>query len=123
MTAPTTFEIGSTLVGIATLDSLTIPLPEAQFVNYSSSSVIGDGRIRGNGYPQAIWHYGYLKEAKYDLLIAFCSTASAFVYFSTLTNGNSYARYYGIMIPPDRYVIRSGRYVDVTFTFTGLVAQ
>jgi hypothetical protein len=126
MTAPTTFEIGSALGSIATLTSLGAIEPESQFIDYSTTVKTGSGKVRGLGLPSATWHYGYLYQAQYDALRAFCPTAGASVCIATLNNDMDYVRYNGFMEFPTQFVVRSpeGRkvYIDVTITFTGLTA-
>lgn len=129
MTLPTTFEIGSTLGSIATLVSLGAIEPEAQFIDYPDSIKLADGTLRGRGFPQASWHYGYLTPAQYDALRAFVTLASSEIFIATLNNNREFARYSGVMVIPDRFVIRNtnsetrGSYVDVTIEFNRLVEQ
>jgi len=124
MTAPTTFEIGTTLGGMLALSALTVPVPEPEssFSNYAETVKLGSGLVRGLGYPLAEWHYGFLKETQFDQLLTFCTTASAAVFIATRTNGNSFLRYTANMIVPETYIIRNGRYVDIVFNFNSLIA-
>jgi hypothetical protein len=127
MTAPTDYELGTTLVGVATLASLSIPNPESEFVDYSSTVKLASGITRGLGSQMATWHYGYLTQDQYDALTTIMTDISTSVYFSTLTNTGDFARYSGIARLPERYVLRGPvsklRYIDVTIQFTMLVVQ
>ena len=126
MTTPTTYEIGAALGSIATLISLGAIEPDSQFSDYSDTVKLGSGLVRGMGLPTATWHYGYLYQAQYDALRALCPTAGAVVCIATLNNDMDYVRYDCNMEMPTQYVIRSPEgkkvYVDVTITFTNLVA-
>lgn len=124
MPAATTYEIGTTLGGMVALGSLTVsvPEPESNFSNYAETVKLGSGLVRGQGYPLAEWHYGFLKETQFDQLLTFCTTASANIFIATRTNGNSFLRYTANMIVPERYIIRDGRYIDIVFNFNSLIA-
>ena len=121
MTAPTTYEIGTTLVGMVTLASLNIPDPESQFIEYAASTRLGDGRVRGMGYPQTTWHYGFLKNTWYDILRAYCTGASANIFIATMDNNQDWVRYTAVIAIPDRFIVRATRYIDVTLNFTQMV--
>ena len=125
MPAPTTYEIGSTLVGIAELGSLTTPgpAPESTFNDYPDTARLQSGLTRGLGLPTAEWRYGYLTEAQFDQLKTFCSGLSANVYIATLNNSNTYARYSAVMVMPTSYRMRNDNYLDFTITFNNLVVQ
>lgn len=121
----TDFQIGSTLGGILNLSALSTAVtnPKAEFIEFSETAVLGNGRLFGVGFPQATWYYGFLPEAEYDMLRSFCPGASADVFIATLTNNNSYTIYSAVMSMPLTYQIRAGRYVDVEIKFTQLVDQ
>lgn len=125
MTAPTGYEIGTTLGGIALLSSLSpkVTDPESNFSDYQNTVTLGNGVIRGMGYPSATWHYGFLQSAEYDKLKTFCGGISAEMYIATVNNDGDFKRYLGVMIMPTTFVIRNGRYMDVTINFTHLVLQ
>lgn len=125
MTAATTYEIGTTLVGCATLTSLHAIEPESTFSDFSSTGKRGNGIVRAIGFPSAQWHYGYLTLAQYNALRAFCPTAGAAVYIATLNNNMAFVRYSANMEMPAQFIIRSpnGRkvYMDVTINFSELL--
>jgi len=120
MPAATTYEIGAALGSIATLASLNIPNPESEFYDWADSTRLATGKVRALGYPQATWHYGFLTSAQYDAIRAFCLGASAIVCIATSNNDRDYVRYDCIMNMPETFIIRAGRYIDVTITFNQL---
>lgn len=123
MPSPTTYEIGTTSSTTA-LASLTTPVPdpESQFEEYSTLVKLQNGMTRGLGLPKATWHYGYLTDDQYAQLRTYQSAASAQVYISTMINSGAFVKYRATMTMPVKYVIRAGRYVDVTIEFSNLVA-
>jgi hypothetical protein len=121
MTAATTYEIGTVLGSCATLTSLSIVNPESNFTDYPDTIKLADGTIRGKGFPLASWHFGYLSSAQYDALRAFCAPASAAACIATMNNDRDFIRYDCVMLMPDTFVVRAGRYVDVTVEFSHLV--
>ena len=102
------------------------PLPEI-LDEIEDSIKLADGTLRGKGFPQASWHYGYLTPAQYNALRAFVASTSAEIFIATLNNSRAFVRYSGVMVMPDRFVIRNtesqyrGSYVDVTIEFNRLV--
>ena len=49
----TTYELGATLVGIQTLTVIGIPNPESSFQEHSVRKTLGNGLVRGYGFPIA----------------------------------------------------------------------
>jgi len=123
MTAPITYEIGSTLAGIDALVNIGAIEPKAEYNEYAETITLANGSTRGAGLPFATWLFGYLTSDQYDVLRAFCSGASASVFIATINNDNDFVRYAGIIKFPERYTIRDGRRVDVSITISHLVAQ
>jgi hypothetical protein len=123
MADPTTYELGETLLNIASLTSLGIPNPQSQHYDYSQSVVIGNGQTKGLGYPRATWYYGYLTQPQFKALSDFVSGLSATAYFSTMTNTTDFKTYRGIMRIPETYKIRKNDYIDVSIEFTLLEIQ
>jgi len=122
MTAPTTYEIGVNLAGAATLTSLSIPNPESEFIDFAQSVRLASGSLRAMGYPQVVWHYGYLTAAQYDNLRVFCTGASSTVCIATMNNDREFARYNCVMNMPERFGIRATRYIDITILFNLVTA-
>lgn len=126
MPAPTTYEIGANLAGVATLASQDCINPESTFIDFQETSKLESGITRGLGLPRATWRWGYLYKEQYDALRTYCvGVPSAAVCIATLNNDMEYVRYNCNMEMPIQYAIRSpeGRqvYMDVTVEFTELV--
>lgn len=124
------FKIGSTLLGITSLDALTVPLldPSTTFQNYSQLLDLGSGLKRGAGYPIAKWIYVFLSQAQREQLREFCTGASAEVYIRTRTRDEDlyatlFKTYKAVMIWPEQEEYRNSRRLDITFTFTRLEVQ
>lgn len=123
MTAPTNYEIGSTLIEISDMVTAGIIYPQAEYNEGTDTVTLGSGQQRRMGLPFANWTFGYLTQAQYDALRAFCTSASAVTYIATINNDNEFKRYAGIMQMPERYTIRDSKYLDVQVTITHLVEQ
>lgn len=123
MTAPTTYEIGSTLVGVTDMVNAGIIDPQAEYNEGTDTVVLGNGQQRRFGLPFATWVFGYLTQAQYDALRAFCTGASAAVFIATINNDNDFKRYAGIIQMPERYTIRDDKYLDVQVVISHLVEQ
>jgi hypothetical protein len=123
MAAPTNFEIGATLIGMADIVTAGIIEPMAEFYEYAEEISLANGQRRAYGLPRANWTFAYLTAAQYDALRAYATGASGQVYIATLNNDSEFVRYSCIMLPPPRYTIRIDRptYRDVTIEFRYLV--
>lgn len=125
MPAPTTYEIGVNLAGIATLASQDLPEPEYTFDDNTEVVKLGSGLSRGLGLPRVEWHYGFLYKNQYDGFKSICSGVSSTACISTLNNEMEFLRYNCNMVMPVRHAIRSPEgkqvYMDVTIIFSELV--
>lgn len=83
-------------------DDLSIPPPHpAPFREWAADYSCGDGRVRGDGWPSADWHWDYLSAAHVAALRAYCTGKSAAVYVKTLkADGTTYGTYSAIMTWP-----------------------
>ena len=83
-------------------DDLSIPPPHpAPFREWSSAYTCGDGRVRGDGFPSADWHWDYLSAVHVAALRAYCTGKSASVYIKTLkADRTTYGTYLVVMIWP-----------------------
>lgn len=123
MAAPTNYEIGSTLGGMADMITAGIIYPQAEYNEGVDTVTLGSGQLRRLGLPFATWTFGYLTQAQYDALRAFCTGASAAVFIATINNDNEFVRYAGIMQMPERYTIRDSKYIDMEVIISHLVEQ
>lgn len=98
------YEIGATGPGLVNVESLTVPLPAPKgiFQDYTEVIELGDGTVRGVGFPAAVWRWGFLTQAQRDQLRTFCTGASNEVYIKTRTNdsADSYGLYTAVMVWP-----------------------
>ena len=125
MAAQYQYEIGPTYAGMTNVEELATPLPppRSTFKPYSQAVNLGNGRVRGNGWPVAEWRFGFLKQAQRDQLRAFCPGASACVYIKTRTNdsADSYQVYTATMVwPQSEERDADGRRLDFVVEFINL---
>lgn len=85
------YEIGTARGSMTNLESLATPVrpPKFSYEPYSKPLPLGNGTIRGGGWPKTKWHWDQLTAAERDQLRTFCSGASAQVYIRTRVNANS----------------------------------
>jgi len=122
MTAATTFEIGTTFAGMQTCTVIGIPEPEMEPVDFAESDVLANLVERGRGFPQCNAHFGYLTAAQYTVIRSYCPALSTEIYVALLNSDGDFVRYFGVMTMPKNYSIRNLRRLDLTITFTRLVA-
>lgn len=96
--------------------------PEWSYTKYSREEILGDGTVRGAGYPIAEWHFGYLTQSEYEALRAYCTGKSASIYVVTKTDENTYGTYSATMVWPDNIRWQNSKAIDVTFKFMKLEA-
>lgn len=119
------YEIGST-ASTTNLESLSTPITatKSTFHPYSVMLPLGDGTVRGAGWPTAEWRWGFLSQAQRDALRAFCSGASASVYIRTRINDTSDAYKYftaTIIWPIESEERDAGRRLDFVIQFQKMV--
>lgn len=119
------FEIGSTLMGMTNLESLSTPVPLPQFDYVPFARVVnkGNGGTRGIGFPVATWIFGILSIDEYNQLRTFCPGASAEVYIRTRVDDDSYADFQAKLVwPNDGQGRWFGNRKNFILTFRNLVA-
>jgi hypothetical protein len=132
----TSYKIGTTVLGLQYLESLTQPVrpPRFTYQPYSKQLTLGDGSVRGGGYPWATWHWDLLGAKERDQLRTFCSGASAWIYIQTRVNTNTttptpaidiYKVFYALMIWPNPEGERDmgGYHKDFEIKFQAMVVQ
>lgn len=85
------FKIGTTLGGLALLDTLFAPGgsvfdPDWSFQDFATSRELADGTVKGQGFPVAIWRWNHLSEDNRAVLRALIPGLSALLYIRTPTN-------------------------------------
>ncbi len=115
------FAIGSTLAGMQEIRDMNIPAPQSTYRPYSTDIRLGDGSMRGMGFPVATWHWGFLSAVQRDLLKSFCVGQSALVYIRSIKDDLSYADYQAVMVWPTEEERAAGRVLDFTLEFHRLV--
>jgi hypothetical protein len=118
-----TYKIGTTLVGMVTLASLGVPDPKSTYEPYSEQLELGNGKIRGGGFPTATWHWGFLKQAWRDALRAYCTGASASIFIETRITDTSdaYDQFSVVIVWPQEEERDAFRRLDFTLEFRQLV--
>jgi hypothetical protein len=112
------------MVNVETLAGGTFPPPKSTFRPYSMPLDLGDGSVRGGGWAEAEWRWGFLTRAQRDAIRAYCTQASAAVYIYTRTNDNTdaYATYQAAMIWPQAEEKESkGDRPDFVLTYRRLI--
>jgi len=102
--------------------------PQWTYTPFSDHVVLGDGSVRGLGFPQATWHWQFLRDTQREALRALCPGLSASVYIRTLTNeSSSGVRTYGNFLcvmywPPASEDKQAGNVLGFTLEFHHMVA-
>lgn len=121
------YKIGTSLVGITSLDLLATPVvdPKHTFVSYSRLDQLGNGMVRGGGWMKAEWRYGFVTQAQRDMLRTFCTGASSEVFIRTRKNDTvgAFVTYKAVMIWPDEEETDAGRRMDFIIKFQRLEVQ
>lgn len=120
------FEIGLTLGTMVNVEVLAtkLPAPKPAFAPFSAYVTLGNGLVRGIGFPTAEWRWGFLKwnaigTTYRDILRNYIPTASKEVYIRTTTNENNdeYQIFKAIGVWPANEVSDTGRRLDFAITF------
>jgi len=128
------FQIGTSLVGMVNIESLTTPLPvpRAPFNPYARLVMASSGRSIGQGLATCQWIFSRLTPDQRQQLRGFCAGSSATVYIITMTNeadvghsvaSDAYMPFRGVMHWPEekREPSRLHDRLEFTITFTHLV--
>lgn len=103
-------------------DDMHLPAPKGMFVPYSQPLDLGDGGVRGAGWPTAEWRWGFLTLAQRQELRGFAPGASELVAVKTTINENdAYAYFVGQAIWPQAEAKDAGRRPGFVLRFRALV--
>lgn len=97
-----------TRVRLTNVESITVSsgpsirAPNGNFQPYSQPLKLGNGLVRGGGWPTDVWRWGYMTQQQRDALRAYSTGASNSVYIKTRTvdSADSYAVFSASMIWP-----------------------
>lgn len=116
------FEIGSTSDTV-NLESLATPVepPDFTYTEWALEVKLANGQVRGMGFPQASWIWGYITSAERTMLRSFCSGKSAMVYIKTPDNSRTYKKFQAVMVWPAGEDPTADILPDFTIEFRHLV--
>ena len=114
------FMIGADTVSLVNIEDLGLPEPQWEFRPWSQSVPLGDGSVRGQGAPVAVWRWRFLTQAQRAQLRAYCPGKSASVAVQTLDNEHNYVIYRGIMLWPDSETWQGRKTIDFAVEFRQL---
>jgi hypothetical protein len=126
------YELGFTTSGSSTnLELMTVPVspPKSTYHPYSKQLILGDGSVRGGGWPTATWSWDVITTTERDQLRLYCTGQSSTVKVRTRTmdTSDSYQTFTGTMIWPIDKEERDGPSMgvhtrkDFVLTFQNLV--
>ncbi len=116
------FAIGTTTANLTELSALGLTDPKAFFKQGVRRTMV-NGQARDTGAPQAVWRWGFLRQAARDVLRTYCPGASATVYIRTrkLDNSDAFEVYQAIMIWPEEEDLDGYRRIGFDIQFRQLV--
>lgn len=121
------YKIGTILVGMTNIESLTTPVPNPKpfYRPYVEIVETLSGNDFGRGPAEVDWVWNIFTREQRDQLRTFCTGSSSLVYIRTRTNDNSdeYKNYQAVMHWPLDEERDAGKRLDFKITFTHLVEQ
>ncbi len=95
------FEIGTTST-TTNLENLATPVepPDFTYTEHPKQVPLMNGMVRGMGFPQASWIWGFITAAERAMLRTFCPGKSASVFIVTPDNSRTYKKYQAVMVWP-----------------------
>ena len=116
-------QIGGTLLGMVTLESLGITEPETSFNPYSQEIILGDGTVFGMGWGEGEWHWNFLTAAQKAILKTYCTGQSAVICIRTRKNDNTFANFEAVAVWTHADKLRASRTLDFTLRFQRMIEQ
>lgn len=119
---------GVDLTNIESLVSTTNPgdqqAPRSFFTEFSKMVPLGNGRVRGLGWSQVLWKFGFVSQALRNALRTYCTGASNAVYIRSREDDTSRAyQFYSCSLvwPIGRENNQAGRVLDFVLTFPNAI--
>jgi hypothetical protein len=117
-----TFKIGTSQVGLVTLQSLGVPEPLSGYQPYSQEFDQADALVSGQGWATDTWRWAFLTLTQLSALRAYCSGKSAEVYIQTLVDGKTAGEFRAALIWPAKETRAGSKALDVALEFRLLEA-
>lgn len=108
---------------MVTLQSLGIPAPLSDFLEFSQEDIAGDATVQGNGWSEMEYHWGYLTQAQYNALSAYRTGKTTRLYIRGRKRANTYANFLVNMVWPERENWSNNCVLDFALRFIALVEQ
>ena len=124
MTVPTTYAIGTTVGGIAVLETLGVIEPRSSYTPYGVTFRKGDGILQGQGSSTAIWHWDEIYAAHRAVLRGLFSALSSACALRMPDNEGAWHVWEAVVDWPeaeeDQYATRT---LDFNLKFSRMVIQ
>ena len=118
------YKAGTTLGGLVTLTSLSIPVPLATAPAFSRIEETADGLWAQRGWLTCDWKWTFLTDAQYTALRAKFSNQSGTIHISTFNDSlgwRSYACVYRFQEkPPD---VDATRHIGIAVNFVNMIDE
>ncbi|HSW62705.1 MAG TPA: hypothetical protein VLH56_05260 [Dissulfurispiraceae bacterium] len=119
----TTFQIATLAGALTDLGELATPViePRSTYQPYAVSHDLGNGMVRGSGYPVATWTWDFISAAERTMLRTYCTGRSSRVQIATKDDSLAYKAYTAVMVWPEIEEHFAGRRLNFTIEFHTLV--
>lgn len=119
------YKIGATEGGMELLPAAGIrAAPQSGYRPYATTIALGDGTLRGQGYPIVTWHWAFVTVAERDVFLAFLDEGalSGEVFMRTRLPDNTWATFQCIQnLPTGEENLSVGKIIGFDVEFTHLI--
>lgn len=105
--------------GLTLLGSLTVPVavPNDEFTLYQEADELGSGLVRGLGFAEIIWHWGFLPGIQYTQLRTVMANPTGSIWLRSYDINNAWHDYSGVYVWPPKVTFSAGRVLDFDLLF------
>ena len=111
------FQIGSTELGMVTLNSLGVNTPQNDPVYFSQSVDRADALVSGVGWSTDVWMWAGISIAQRNIMKTYCTGKSSSVYIRTMLSDQIYATFRAVMIWQEKETQKSDFVFDLQIQF------
>jgi hypothetical protein len=116
------YKIGTSQATLALLSTLGVPAPRHGFVPTSVETSLGDGSVRGNGWPEDEWFWGFLTGSQRATLRTYVPSMGAQIYIRDLKDdGLTYKDFLVQAVWMRQEDRQNGRRMGFTLRFRAMV--